>query len=680
MCYNVDMEKKHALVTAVPLLPKNENPFSFYLSLKPPTEALHHARGQVYGIIQVSELFGEQADELQKLLKRLVEEEYFRHPHGGVLEALEDTLELVFKEGTKYLSEVYKERVIRGKPFSVLLAVIWGKVLYIGSIGDGQATFWRNGNTMVLPKNAGQSQLKEQAVHSASGLLEENDLIILSTNQFFHHLELKPLLENFKDKKHIKAQDVADKIADTHYQDNLDDVVAVLSIEFIAIKKEDKATDQIAESELPAETKISSVGNLFGKLKLLKLSIGPILRDFKEKLQSRRKKEVKTVDESNIYLKNFSKKKPNRKRILLIALVLFLILTASIGFKIHANHQKVLNEQLQAKVDAIETQLTDIQNLSAVNPEEAKNELLALQDSIDELRALNPNADTLSGIETEVESLRKTLFQISDFTSVETIAEFDQDASRFILTKNVGENLKLIDATNHQYNNINLATGNAQTGQTFDLQNFSQFGAASDNDNLLYSFTQGVVSIAQSDKELATINVLVPPEQVWGEITQMDTYESNIYLLDKENKQVWKHVPVSGGYSQAIAYLKEDIEADKTPVAIAIDGSVYVGFQDGVIRKYLGGEREDFFIDSIDKPLGENLIMATNQDIDKLVVLDISNNRIVTFDKQGSYLRQYELASISANPQDLAISRDGLYAFILDESQIVKLGLWAKKS
>ena len=62
---------------------------------------------------------------------------------------------------------------------------------------------------------------------------------------------------------------------------------------------------------------------------------------------------------------------------------------------------------------------------------------------------------------------------------------------------------------------------------------------------------------------------------------------------------------------------------------LAIDGNVWVT-RGGELLKYIRGNKENFAISGLDKPLGSHLQIYTNDEAEKLYVLDLDNSRLVS--------------------------------------------------
>jgi sugar lactone lactonase YvrE len=95
---------------------------------------------------------------------------------------------------------------------------------------------------------------------------------------------------------------------------------------------------------------------------------------------------------------------------------------------------------------------------------------------------------------------------------------------------------------------------------------------------------------------------------------------------------------------------------------MAVDGNMYVLFADGTIQKYLAGEPQPFSMrglpDAMDSPRA--IFVSGPQEPDApgfVYVADTGNQRILQFDKQGTFLRQFRASAGQQVLRDL----QGLY-------------------
>ncbi|KKU02668.1 MAG: hypothetical protein UX99_C0012G0014 [Candidatus Amesbacteria bacterium GW2011_GWB1_47_26] len=134
----------------------------------------------------------------------------------------------------------------------------------------------------------------------------------------------------------------------------------------------------------------------------------------------------------------------------------------------------------------------------------------------------------------------------------------------------------------------------------------------------------------------AKCQVVVKPDDGWGEIVDMGMWGGNIYLLSKAG--IWKHQGGEGGYGAKQSWLSEAGDY----LGMAIDGSVWITEirnEKLEIRKYTRGVKESFEVSGVEGLEGE--VIYTDDETEKLYVLDTAGGRIVVLAKTGEYESQY---------------------------------------
>jgi hypothetical protein len=86
---------------------------------------------------------------------------------------------------------------------------------------------------------------------------------------------------------------------------------------------------------------------------------------------------------------------------------------------------------------------------------------------------------------------------------------------------------------------------------------------------------------------------VIEADTQWGKIAAMTIYNGNIYLLDRENDEVYKYLVAENGYSDKNSYITSGKMALGNANSLAIDSAVYIGLDDMVV-KYLAGAKEEF--------------------------------------------------------------------------------------
>lgn len=160
--------------------------------------------------------------------------------------------------------------------------------------------------------------------------------------------------------------------------------------------------------------------------------------------------------------------------------------------------------------------------------------------------------------------------------------------------------------------------------------------------------------------QLASVELGSPP---WGEPAAVGTYKGQFYILDRNANgpgQIWRHKPEDDAYpGQAERYFSADPPRELGQAAdMAIDGYIYVLYQDGTVAKFLGGEEQPFETEGIPGGLGETAGFAVDPNGDGTVyIADRGNDRVVVLDPDGRFRAQLRGDPPLASLEALAVSQ-----------------------
>lgn len=151
---------------------------------------------------------------------------------------------------------------------------------------------------------------------------------------------------------------------------------------------------------------------------------------------------------------------------------------------------------------------------------------------------------------------------------------------------------------------------------------------------------------------------IVDEGQKWENSKSLSTYSSNVYILDTDQGEVWKHMIRDSGYAKGTKYVDTKKVNLKNAVDFAVDGNIYALMNDGSVLKFVKGSLEqDFAVRDIPAPnnkITEPTKLHTNEDTANIFILDKGNNRILKFDKSGNYLNQYFFDGVTI--EDFAVN------------------------
>ncbi|MCB0214216.1 MAG: hypothetical protein KDJ52_33060, partial [Anaerolineae bacterium] len=158
----------------------------------------------------------------------------------------------------------------------------------------------------------------------------------------------------------------------------------------------------------------------------------------------------------------------------------------------------------------------------------------------------------------------------------------------------------------------------------------------------------------------------------------VDSYFGNFYVLDPQANKLLRYLPTVDGYNAPPQnFFTTDVPVDlSNAVDMAIDGAVFVLYQDGRIAKFLTGQPAEFNVTGLDLPFNNPVAIFTkpDEDVQHIYIADAGNQRIVQLNKDGSFLRQFKPnteAGVSfTNLQDIYVDEIGGRMFVLDNNNL----------
>jgi len=509
-------------------------------------------------------------------------------------------------------------------------------ILYVFIFGKGAILMKRNEKVGVLL----EEQEAELEIKSASGFLENGDVIILETPQFAKDMPeetisqaldldlpndiaeaLSPAMHEKDDGGQasiiikyqgtikplpLEEEQPADEIEQelgTNFSDNL-----ILKEEEIEIVESDIIPPQTPQKSTPPKFQFTAFfGSLTKKLK---------------------NKPAFLQDKSAFGLDH------RKKLFLSIALVILLLLIVSVSLTKKKQEDGKTAALFQSVYDPALKDYEDGLGIKSINKDFAHDDFLKAE------KILKDNSSKFKKGSKEDK-------QISDLlTKVES--ELGGSASNNIVKP------KAVDVGTNEFLNVEKANSD---GLSF----------ATDGSSTYFVTDKAVVSV---DKSGAKKDV-IKNNSDWEKPVGVAVYQSNIFILDQK-KGVLKFVAGSDGFGKN-SYFKTAPDLSNA-VSIAIDGSVWILIKDGSILKYTRGTSDGFDVKGLDKPLATPGKIFTNTTTENLYVLDPSNSRIVKINKQGSFVTQYN-AVILKSAKDLEVSEKDGKILVLSGNKIWEIPL-----
>ena len=192
---------------------------------------------------------------------------------------------------------------------------------------------------------------------------------------------------------------------------------------------------------------------------------------------------------------------------------------------------------------------------------------------------------------------------------------------------------------------------------------------AADQENIYLLLAKGIFRLKV---DTSSPDLIIQKDNDWGEISGLSIFSGNLYLLDKNKNQIWKYIGNGTDFSPKTNYLKDNVNLSQVN-SLAVDGLVWVDQNDKIL-KFIQGNLDNFNIQGLEKPLGTNLKIFTNQTSKYIYILDLNNNRVVLIDKEGKYQQQYKWDNLK-DVSNMEIFEDEKKIFLTSGSKIYEFGV-----
>ncbi len=532
---------------------------------------------------------------------------------------------------------------LAGLDFSLLLSAISGKILYLTFEGTVEAYLRRSDTLSPLLSVGSPNQL-------ISGFLEEGDRVLLATQSLTAFLG-----DDLSKALGLPLPSLEEEIKDRIGASNLENQgLAALCIDLEQEEKEVPSIQNntnVYQDEIQSETfnqpNIKN-GNI---LKLVKRIFAGL---FKFLWQQK---------------KYFPKS--NRGR-LIIAVVLMVVITLGVGFKIIANKNAKKAAEFNQVLQSARDDFNSAKGLSTLNSTEAKSKLDKAQEKVNLALKLNPKSneaqDLIKQIEQESPHILQQ-FSVGDFPQfydMELVkknfraSQISMSGEKILLLDPVIRTLVTVDLTKKSNE---ILAGSEQLGEA---TLFSLNGAFA----FVYSKDKGILRIDATNQKSAQV---AKKDSDWGEVHDIYSFAGNIYLLD--SGQIWKYLPTADNYSEKREYFSKNTKVDLTAaLRMQIESSVYVLKKGGEILRFTRGDKDSFSFEGLPTPVKDPKSFFVSSDTDNLYLLDSGNSRLLILGKTGVYKSQITGEKF-ASATDLVVDEKGKKVYLLDGSKIYSIDL-----
>lgn len=574
--------------------------------------------------------------------------------HGkDLISTLESEFFTIENKDLDSIKQAITNTIARVKPeinISFIVCYLNDNVLYLFAVGGAKAVLKRGSKIGTVLQGEENTEVK-----SASGYVQEGDIIVLETKPFQRIIPSSTLASSLESDNpeeiaetlaphvHDKAEGGASSVILIYKKGGLQDIPSATLEPLEDIKTASESAEETegesAEYKAGDEEAVPVEDSSVEKV----IETSPIVQDIDEPSpfltdQMPRKRQM-SINLGLGFLKKLPVRIPgelshSRKIILTIAVILTVLIlgTSILALK---NKQSNSNKALFSSVyEKAKTKYDEGQNLKDLNSSLAQESLREAKKILDQnISTFKEGSEEKKQILALLDQVNKEVSNVSNGERVPA-KEVDRESS---------------DLLSYEINNSN-ANYFVQSEET-----------------VFFLDGSGVSEInKKTDKKTQVI------KKSWDEDGGIGLFGSNIYILDKK-KGILKFVPSDSTYSEN-NYFPGDSPDLSSSAGMAIDGSIYILYKSGDIEKYTKSKKETFSVSGLEKPLSTPTKIFTNEDIDNIYILDDGNSRVVVIDKTGKFVKAYS-AGVLKGAKDIDVDEKNKKIFVLSSDKVYQIDI-----
>lgn len=358
---------------------------------------------------------------------------------------------------------------------------------------------------------------------------------------------------------------------------------------------------------------------------------------------------------------------PARKILFIIFLACGLLLTVSV-YQLRQNKNEQMSQQSYQELIQSLTQKQNQIEASLLYRNEAKAQELINEtdDLIGQLRRFKNIDQRLIEKFAETNSAQVSAIShvvaITAPTELINLKQLNVNAEPAKLAA-AEQRLIIADGRNKSLYQFNLAdkTVNLLKDGVADID----WGALWQEDKILFVAADGGV-IIDDKNNVTAINNFSPVK----EITTAVSYNSRLYLLSAPQNNIFRY---ARDFSSREPWIKENLNITDA-VSLDVDGYIYVLKNNGEVIRLLSGYVNEFKLAPVNPPLTNprQIKLSGDSEQGKIYILEPAQTRLVIFDKDGKFLLQYKMPSLT-NIKDFAVREAEKKILLLNDTAIYEI-------
>lgn len=584
------------------------------LKLERPEGDTFQRRGTLFALLSLNGPRELDAPVFARAIFDTLEEEYFAQASQPPLLALEKA---VLSAHRRLQGMTLAAHLGQGVDFHLLLAVLWGPILYLGKLGAGAVYLLRDGKVSEV------RLADETLISSASGFVYGGDTLILGSPGFkenFPVARIDGLLGHLES----ALQEISQK-------------GKLLSAMILKVEVEDFPTqDEVIDFQPAAVPSRRGWPRQTG--------LRPRLTRLRPRLTRRGASAI-------------------------LVLALLVVFVGAVSWTLKRQSGLKLEQTTRATLAAAELDLVAASDLVGLNDEKAAEGLAKIEVALTELKRLGVRREKLTTLLSQVSHLLQKVGQTQVLEGADLTYDFALLAKDIKPTRLTGTAQGLYLGSRGGEAVYFYPFGLPEKATRVDgglVKGLKEISA--DGGRAFFWDDSGLVVWDEKAAQATRLDLKT------GDADFFQSYSNNLYFLDLKQNRLWRSRATVSGYGSLTSWLKEPLSLSGAK-NFAVGGPIYIWFNDGRLLKFVRGAAVDLRLSGFKKSLSPETEIYAARSLDGFWLTDLDQKLIVAFSPDGVYQKSYAFSQTIGDFDGVHFDGTGQKIYFLSGTKVYAAGL-----
>jgi|GEM_PF-822498 len=385
------------------------------------------------------------------------------------------------------------------------------------------------------------------------------------------------------------------------------------------------------------------------------------------------KGEVIQLSSPDVYVRRRQRK--TLGRILIFAVVLLFTVIGTFAF-LHSR-QVEEQKQVQAIIQPFATQFSQIQQIQNQNPVVARQQAERLISDLEAQSQLkNKPAAMTKAFAIELDKVRQFYQSISgqeQRSVLPTFFDLTLVQANFLASAidTTPDTLFFLDSGQKK---ILALTIDKKQPTVLPIGDAAEIRAIIADEKYLYFLGQGLFRFTLSGTDVAKL--VENPDDTLKNGSAVGIFGSYAYVLNKSQNNIFRYTTNDDQLnSKPVTWVQSSQGMDFTTAqSLSIDGDIWIGTQQGEIKKFTSGKQVDFTVSGLKEAFSTPIKVFTKPDLLNLYILEPQKSRVVVLNKKGEFLKEIQSSTLAGSTSIVASEKFNK-AFALSGSLVFEINL-----